>query len=255
LIDVNTLKIGIVPYTNAIPLEHYLPDFLNSESIIKDVPSRLGTLLANGEIDVALLSVIALNANPKYSYIPSWGIISSGEVRSVRLFSEKPPEELKTIALDTSSLSSVTMLRMLYQHYWKLSPKFVHFTPPIENGLKIADGAMSIGDPTMEFESSLPYQTDIGQVWQDYCQLPFVYAVWITREGISPEEIANPFDRAAEKGLANLDYLSTIPPQNSRHNSQYYYEYFTQSIQYHMGEREKQGLQFFLQKAKEMPTI
>lgn len=253
--DLTSLRVGIVSYVNALPLEFYLPEFLPDAAIVKDVPSQLAVQLERGELDVALLSAAVLNRHPEYRFIPGWGIASNGPVRSVQLFSKNEPRLNQVVALDNSSLSSVLMLRILYREYWKHEPAYLSYTPPIENGLNIADAALSIGDPTLLFTQTVAYQFDIGELWRDYCRRPFVYALWITRADIDPDRIARPFNDAAEKGLANVDFLSTLPPRQPFRDTRYYREYFTDCIQYRLDAAAESGMRFFLQKAKTMNAI
>jgi len=250
LIDLSSLRIGVVPYTNVLPLEYNLKQHLPGASIVRDVPSSLADQLSSGELDVALVSSIELMRHPEYNYIPGLGICSDGPVRSVCMFSKKPPKEIETLALDKSSLSSAAMIRILYDEFWEHKPGFLSFSPPIEDGLQIADAVFAIGDPTLEFSGDGLLTFDLGEIWRDYCGLSFVYAVWITRAGLDPEELAAPFTDAAESGLDSLDEISKNCADNSSLSIDFFKEYFTRCIYYHTSTREIEGMRFFFDRAR-----
>ncbi len=243
-------RIGIVPYTNTIPLEHYLPQSLPQASMIREVPSKLAQLLANGEIDIAMLSSIELLRHPEYRYIPGIGICGDGTVKSVRLFTEKTPWDVTSVALDQSSLSSIMMTRIIYKHHWNIQPEFVSFSPPIEKGLQVAEAAISIGDPTFQFSQPGIHHWDMGEVWKKFSQKPFIYALWITRPGIDPEEYAPAFHEAKQRGTNDIERLAHLCAQRFSQTPAFYYEYLTNNIYYDVGQKELEGMHSFFQLAK-----
>ncbi len=250
MVDISSLRVGVVPYTNVRPLEYNLKQCLPGASIIYDVPSSLAGKLSRGELDVAMVSSIELMRHPEYSHIPGLGICSDGPVRSVCMFSKKPPKKIETLALDKSSLSSAAMIRILYDEFWEHTPDFLSYTPPIEDGLKIADAVFSIGDPTLEFSKDGLLNFDLGEIWRDYCGLSFVYALWITRAGLNPEELAAPFNDAAQSGLDNLDEISERCSRKSSLSVDFFKDYYTRCIYYHPGTREMEGMRFFFDRAR-----
>lgn len=246
--DLSTLRIGAVPFSNGLPLSYYLPEFLTGPSVIQAVPSQLGPMLARGELDVAMLSAIELKRHPEYSFIPAMGVCSDGPVRSVMLWTRRHPSELARVALDANSLSSTMMTRILFREFWKTTPEFVAYTPPLKNGLQIADAALTIGDSSfVDAPDGAVECVDLGLVWKELTGLPFVYAAWITREGIDPIAIAGPFQQAMEKGLKHRRALAELCVQKGgTQSADFYFHYMTESIQYPIGERELAGLERYL---------
>ena len=57
--------------------------------------------------------------------LPGMAIAAKGEVRSLLVVAKKPIERARRIALDTSSRSTVALVRLLAAGYWKISPEFV----------------------------------------------------------------------------------------------------------------------------------
>ncbi len=249
--ELSTLQIGAVPFSNGLPLSYYLPDFMPGPSVRQAVPSQLGPMLARGDLDVAMLSTIELLRHPEYSYIPGMGVCSDGPVRSVLLWTRRHPSELTTVALDGNSLSSTMMTRILFREFWKTAPKFVDYTPPLENGLKAADAALTIGDSSFVDAPDGAYEyVDLGQVWKELTGLPFVYAVWVTRGGVDPEAIAGPFQQAMEKGVANLKTLAENCAKNGAQNAEFFHDYLTQSVYYPIENNELAGMKRYFDLAQ-----
>src|SRR5215813_13982927 len=107
--------IGSVPYLNALPLLEGLETATGSP-IVFDTPTRLHDRVVVGEIDVALLPVVSYLENPELRLIPGTGIVSHGEVRSVKVFHERPGVNLantERIFLDGDSKTSQRLLKLL----------------------------------------------------------------------------------------------------------------------------------------------
>jgi chorismate dehydratase len=251
-VDYSSLRIGVVQYANALPLECDLSRFIPGASIVKDVPSALARQLARGDLDTAMVSSIELLRHPEYGFIPGLGVCSDGPVKSVCLFCNKAPLEIETVALDRSSLTSATVIRVLFANYWRRTPRYVSFDPPVENGLRIADAALTIGDPALQYNGEKARTLDVGELWRLYSGLPFVFAVWITRPGLDPESLVEPFTRAAESGLAKVEEIAQRCSLRTGHSLEFFVDYFTRCIHYRMNERDQEGMRFFFERAREI---
>src|SRR5689334_22995128 len=102
------MRIGSVPYLNGKPLVDW---FHTGEAeggieIEYAVPSRLAAMLRAGEIDVANCSIFEGLLQPGLVLISNISISADGAVKSVRLFSRMPLAKIRSVALDTSSLTS-----------------------------------------------------------------------------------------------------------------------------------------------------
>lgn len=249
------LRIGTVPFANVMPLDFYLPEILPDAEFVYGVPSKLAVLLASGKVDVALLSSIELLKNPEYGYIPGIGICSNGPVASVCLFAKEHPSLLHSVALDNNSLTSNVLLQILFKEYWEHIPKFHYYTPPVEKGLEIADAALSIGDNTFYMKDNTYQAIDLGEIWQEHTQLPFVYASWVTRKGIHPDDIAEPFHEAKKMGMEHLKPLALVCGQQRDLPIDFVYRFFTRHIQYDLSEKHLKGRQCFFDKAREHALV
>lgn len=244
------LRVGTVPYSNSYPLDWFLQPCLPSGStVVRRPPSRLGHDLASGSLDVALLSTIELARHPEYESIPGMGVCSHGPVASVLLFSRCDPAEIRTLALDANSLTSVMLVRILLREYWQNTPAFLPFTPPLHHGLEQADAALTIGDNSFVAAPPGIFVYDLGDIWYEWTGLPFVYAMWITRPGTDAEALAPAFRQSLDQGLARREELAEQCARKGIRSATFYQHYLTENIQYRVEERELQGMNFFLEKA------
>src|ERR1700733_15959753 len=101
------LRVGAVTYLNTKPLVYRLEQFAPHVELVFDLPSRLADQLAAGQLDVALIPSIEFFQNPHYTIVSDACIACRGPVRSVKLFSRVPPQNIQSLALDEGSRTSV----------------------------------------------------------------------------------------------------------------------------------------------------
>ena len=122
---------------------------------------------------------------PDYRLVPGVGIGSRGPVASVALFTRVPIEKIQSIALDTSSRTSVTLIRVLCKHRFAIAPEFVAHGPDLKSMVMAADASLLIGDPAFEADPLALglRKIDLGEEWTAMTGLPFIYAAWTGRSG------------------------------------------------------------------------
>ena len=209
----SNLRVGSVPYLVARPLNLGLEAESNID-LSFDVPARLIGRLRGGELDVALVSSIELFRRPSYSYLAGLAVSGKGYVGSVQLFLKKPLADIRTIALDPASRTAQALVQVL-AHIDPDLPANLTFTevPLGEDPRATAcDAWLRIGDPAM-FEllgESIPYYNP-SEAWARITGLPFVFAAWIVRPGLSPADLAphlQAFHNAADQGSAQAPAMA-----------------------------------------------
>jgi chorismate dehydratase len=249
------IRLGTVPYCNAFPLTHFLSGVLPNADLTPWYPSEMRQELVAGKLDFALMPVAELMYIPKAQIISNCAIACSGEVRSVRLISKKPIEQIKTIALDTASRSSITICRIILRHFYGINPvqEKLPLDVPLDNCS--TDAFAVIGDRALSYQPAehWQYRYDIGTLWKEKTGLPLVFAAWI---GIaSPQnnaETAPALETARDKGLAQLAAVIT---QKQRAGVVFpvpfdeVLDYYRNAIVYQLGEAEYTSLQLFFELA------
>lgn len=180
--------VGSVPYVNAAPLISYF-DFLGEGSpvqVLTAVPSLLPALLAEGVEAIMVSSVDALR-HPGRRLVKGFGVGSHGPVESVRLFSKVPFEEIRTLALDKSSMTSNRLAQVLLHDVHGVRPETEAHLPDLEAMLRKYDACVLIGDKGFEADGQGLHVMDLGEAWTDLTGLPFLWAGWIGGEGVTPD--------------------------------------------------------------------
>ena len=78
------IRVGAVSYLNAKPLYHRLADCAGGVELSMDLPSRLASRLASGDLDIALIPSVEYlrGASSGYEILPGFAIAARGAVRS-----------------------------------------------------------------------------------------------------------------------------------------------------------------------------
>jgi chorismate dehydratase len=204
------LRIGSVPYLNAKPLV----DWFHSKKcdadveVIYAVPSRLAEMLREEQLDVANVSIFEGLQNPTLRLVPNISISAYGAVKSVRLFSKVPLPQIRSVALDTSSLTSAALTRILLHESFGLEPAYQHYAPQLDTMLAACDAGLLIGDLKLFDLPAGMTVYDLGQGWMDLTGLPFVYAGWLARADCASESMTQILTAAKTWGLARLEELA-----------------------------------------------
>lgn len=257
------IRLGAVGYLNARPHVYGLersPQFL----IRFDVPSRCADLLHEGSIDVGLIPTIEYLRGSGYHVVPNIAIASCGPVASVALYTTRPVRDIQSIALDTSSRSSVALMRVLCEREFRIHPRFEPAGPDLGPMLSRCDAALIIGDnalflgpaqlrlkadPTIDVD-----KIDLGEVWTRATGLPFVYAFWAGRAGALTPDAVRALQEARDQGVVHSEEIAQAAFSDPRRQA-IGARYLRDNIRYDLGESERAGLQLFYRYAVEAGVV
>jgi chorismate dehydratase len=248
-----SVVIGSVPYLNEKPLTHW---FRNTEEgrnsgieVIYEVPSKLASMLAEGEISAALVSSFEYLRTPGYKLVPGVSISGQDEILSVRGFARLPWKLVQSVALDTSSLTSAALLKILLADQFDAHPAFINQPPNLEAMLSVAEAALLIGDPGMLANDEGLFTLDLGEAWRRLTGKPFVYACWIgTADALTPE-LVRTLQIAKDWGLTQIDEVAQQEAERLHCPKKVCYHYLTEIMDYDLGEEELAGLEEFASRA------
>jgi predicted solute-binding protein len=240
------VRLGAVSYLNALPPVHGL-DRDATFRIEKEVPSRVARRLHAREVDLGLIPSIEY-AFGDYAIVPGIGIGSRGKVRSVLLFHRGPLERVRRVALDTSSRTSATLVRILLRERLGRSPEYVPMAPDLVDMLAVADAALLIGDPALDHEGHAPC-LDLGEEWTRLTELPFVYAFWAGRQGAVGVPGVERLQSALSAGTEAFAEIAVRHAGGNRARAAKYEAYLRENIVYRLGEEEQEGLREFYRRA------
>ena len=230
------LRIGCVKYLNSRPLIHGYDG-----PVAFDHPSGLARDIAAGKLDVALVPIFEALREPHYALAEGVAIACDGHVYSVFLAHRGPLEEVRSIALDPASLTSVHLLKVLLAEYHGLRPQFLELSAFPAT----ADAALLIGNQAIEFRQrpDCDYEIlDLGEEWRRCTGLSFVYAPWLLRPGLpNSVQVADDLRALKRHGQAHLAEIVREEPRDPAFTERY----LTQHIRFDLGEREKAGIEKF----------
>jgi len=252
------LRVAAISFLNPAPLlydfehdpraaqlrEHY--------SLHYTQPSACAAELAAGTSDLGLVPIAALT--PQLAIVPGCAIASLGQVRSILLLVKNPRQlsaanalrQVRNVAADSASLSSVAYARILFEHFHDTRPNFVEQPADPLAMLASADAALLIGDPALiarehraEIEAAIDVPLlwlDLAELWRERTGLPWVAAVWAVRPealtAFTPQQLSADLNASRDAGRAHIDQLVAewtpridLPPAIIR-------TYLTQNIHY-----------------------
>src|SRR5579875_482235 len=112
------------------------------------IPSDCAQEVERGTVEAGLVPVAEI-ARQGLEIIPGVGIGCLGAVRSILLFSRVPWREVRTLAADLSSRTSVHLARVILRERFGVEPETSSEEPVLDKMLKRADAALIIGDPAL----------------------------------------------------------------------------------------------------------
>ena len=145
------LRVAAVSYLNSVPLVWGLVHGPHRDLFQVDfiLPSECADALRDGKADAGIIPSIEYQRIPGLKIVPGLSVSSSGPVRSVLLISRVPAGEIRSVALDTSSRTSVSLVQILFRRHYKVAPRFAPHPPDLQAMLQKHDAALMIGDPAL----------------------------------------------------------------------------------------------------------
>lgn len=241
-----SVTIGSVPYLNARPLVDwfYRTDAGRASGVrvVEDTPSRLAGPLESGELACALLSSIEWVRRPEFGYVDGLCIASRGPVESVRVFCRVPRERVRSVALDTSSLTSVALVRLLSARLFPAGATLVSAPPDAEAMLSSCDAALLIGDLGFRDWPGVVQTIDLGTEWTAWTGLPFVWALWVGRPEFLTPELSDDLHRALTWGEANRELLAGCTASSHQTTPARALHYLRDVMRFRLEDVERAGL-------------
>lgn len=248
------VHIGAVTYLNARPLVYGL-EHSDRFNIRYDVPAECARLLHARETDVGLIpSIEYLRGPAPYAIVPGPAVTSRGPVASVAMYTRRDPRDIRTIAMDTSSRTSVALATILLRRRFDISVDAAPMAPDLDAMLASADAALIIGDIALflDHEALGARKIDLGEEWTTMTGLPFVYACWTGwPEALDRDDVAA-LQRARDGGVnqSNAVAAAYYPDDTPRQAAAR--RYLRDNIRYFLGADEVEGLKTFYRYASEL---
>lgn len=241
----NPIRITAISYYNTLPFIYGLTHsgLLSGYELNLEVPSVSARKIIYNEAEIGLIPVGALPGIGHYNLVSNLCIGADKEVKSVLLLANIALPDIKTIYLDTDSLTSVHLVQILAEKYWQINPQWKSLSE-LKGKLAQEEGMVLIGDKTFGLSGQYPFCYDLAGEWIKYTGLPFVFAVWISRKPL-PEEFEKSFLSALAWGVEHREE-SIIMAVNPHITDQQLISYLKNDISYNLDEKKKKGMELFL---------
>ena len=252
----NLIRVGKIPFVNTTPFYFHLFDDQKNISVIEGSPAEINELMRQGEIDFAPISSFeyALYQND-YALLPNLCVGSRDFSRSVLLLSRERIEGLnrQTIMVSKKSLSSVTLLKILLKFKYRFTNDFIVGSGDPEEMLQEAKAVLAIGDEALFYKpQEFLYKYDLSELWWNWTELPFCFAVWAVRRKFyeaHPKEVFDFYKRLKGNAERNLEDLETLLKQalnltlvNADFSKVFGYLF---NLNYYLDSEMKKGLELF----------
>ncbi|HWP40652.1 MAG TPA: menaquinone biosynthesis protein [Tepidisphaeraceae bacterium] len=240
------LRVACVSFLNSRPLIWGLEQDPGIELLL-DVPARLIDRLRDATADVALLPSIDYQRLPGLRIVPSGGIGCDGHTLTVRIFSRRPMEQIRRLACDPDSHTSVALARIILAERYGVRPEFVELT---RIGGTDEQARLLIGDKVVcEEPAGFEHQYDLGDEWKQLTGLPFVFAVWMARPEAELGDLPVRLERAKQAGRQRVEQIIrqwALPRGWPAHLAR---QYLTEYLKYDIGPAQLRAMARFYELA------
>ncbi|MEP6692994.1 MAG: menaquinone biosynthesis protein [Gemmatimonadaceae bacterium] len=265
-----TMRVGRIPYINCYPVYGAIDRGIVplDAKLVDGVPSVLNRRMAAGELDISVVSAVEYARDAgRYLLLPDLAITCDGPVRSVLLFAKRPAPDLSgaRVLLSRSSMTSVALLRLLFDNVWHAAPDYSAGDAEASDVARLADerhdARLVIGDAALllaaQSSPTYPYVYDLGAVWKAWTGLPFVFAVWVAQRTAPVRTALKLHASLIESrnwGLANIDTLAEQASQATRIARPTCAEYLS-GLDYRLSYAHLAGLTDFFRRLAELGEV
>jgi len=270
------LKISAISYLNTAPL---MWDFEHAEAGADDnfnfhisytIPSACAEALRAGTADIGIIPAAAYATVPDLVILPDVAIAARRAVRSILLVSKGPVDRLskqslwkqvRTVALDSSSMTSVVLTKILFAKWLGGAREYKPMAPDLDAMLDECDAALLIGDPALQVDRTRYFTLDLAEEWVARTGKSFVFAFWAIRKqalaGRNGAAIAEVFKKSRDHGLSpkNLEAIAQEWAPRLGLTVEMVRVYLTHNIHYYLDPPSLEGLRLYYRLAAEVGAL
>lgn len=252
-------RIAASSYLNTAPLIwSFIHGFQREqvELFTDTAPARCGEMLVNGEVDAALVPIIEYQRIRGIAIVPDVCVGSRPAVRSVVLVTSRNNlKKVESVALDESSRTSATLVKIIFREFLGFEPKWETSAPDLNSMLTHADAALIIGDPAMQIPRDKFRVYDLATLWHEFTGFGFVFAMWMARKDAVEKVRSVDFAAARDEGLANLNDIEKTYVEQIGLSSSEIRDYLTENIVFRVDEEMEKGLKLYFDLAAKHQLI
>src|ERR1022692_455853 len=253
------VRVSTISFLNTVPLMRGFDRSVGATSEYEvwfTTPSECADQLRTGIADVGLIPAIEYQRIPGLAVAGNAAIATPGAVRSILLLTRGPLDQVRTVAADTASRTSVALTQILFQR--RFSGRQVRMVPHRAHPaamLAKCDAALVIGDPALQYSKSpLDGVTaiDLGSEWLALTGKPFVFAFWAAHRQAATPELAATLESWRDRGMAEIEEI--VREESSRRylSPEVVRAYLTENIHFTLDAACQEGLELYYRWAGEL---
>ncbi|MFZ0481565.1 MAG: menaquinone biosynthesis protein [Terriglobales bacterium] len=257
------LRISAISYLNTAPL---MWDFEHGKAgadfdISYTIPSACARALSEGTADIGIIPAAAYTTIPDLAIIPDVAIAARRPVRSILLVSRMPIDQARTIALDTSSMTSVALTKIIFAKWLGGARTYAPMAPNLDEMLSSCDAALLIGDRALQVDRTRYVTLDLAEEWIARTGKSFVFAFWAVRQdalaGHDFQKIADVFRTSRDHGIESENLETTAQNWSQRLNLsiELVRTYLVRHIHYYLDPPCLEGLALFYSYGEEVGAL
>ena len=258
-------RVSAISYLNTAPLmwnfehEPTAKILRDSFEVEYTIPSRCAQLLAEGKADIGIIPVAAYATIPDLRILPGVAIASRAAVRSILLVSERPLEEMRSVAVDSSSRTSAALVQVLFAKHFQQDARFEQADPELDKMLAHHDAALLIGDPALKIDRSRYLTWDLAEEWRKFSGKPFVFAFWAARARSATDAelagVGEVFRESRDTGVQNFRAIAEDWELRLALPRELIVSYLSENIHYSLDPEYIEGMQLFFRYAHEVAAL
>jgi chorismate dehydratase len=261
------LRVSAISFLNTVPLMYDFTHSPQREELAPQfdvhftLPSACAEELRTAGSDIGIVPVAAYTFIPDLHVLPGVAIAAKHPVRSILLVSKRELRDVRSVATDTTSRTSVALMKVLFQRRFGAAPEYVPEAPDLASMLAKYDAALLIGDEALRVDVADPsYRCyDLAEEWQQMTGLPFVFAFWAVRGEVVERarrcQASKVFQQSRNAGLAHLEQLVSENAENYGVSRQLAKRYLSHHLDYALDDANLSGLRLFFRYAEECGAL
>ena len=163
--------------------------------------------------------------------------------------------DVKSIALDISSKTSVALTKIIFREFLNIEPVYRHAKPDLDAMLADSDCALLIGDPALMISDLSEDQRpktedrirkfDLAETWKSFTGFGFVFAMWMANRDKAAAARQIDFAAARDEGLAHLDEIISNYETEITLTRPDFRKYLSENISYRIDDSMMKGLELY----------
>ncbi len=237
------VRVAAISYLNTLPFVYGLKhsSVINQIEMVSCTPSQAASKLINNEIDLGIIPTAVIPENDSLYTITDYCIGAENSVLSVLVCSPLPLNEIKVLYADVDSKTSLLLLKVLLENYWKMQMEIVPFDYS-NTSIEYSKSYLLIGDKAMEYSDKFEFCYDLAFEWNSFSKMPFVFACWTANKELDPVFVSE-FNEALKYGVNNI--AGGVRSMNHKFSNKFAFDYLTNNISYIFNKNKKDGLSMF----------